>query len=302
MRKAAVEELFEIAKTDHRILFAASDISESVVAKFRDELPRQFFMEGIAEGHLIGMASGLAKEGNCVFVNTITSFLTRRCLEQIMVNVCLEGANVKLLGQGGGLVYGRHGPTHHANEDIALMRALPEMKVIAPCDVEQTRRAVKWAALNDGPVYIRLSKGNVPVVTAGLKLDEKKVVVFSEPKDVLFITTGSITQVVLEVAEQIPGAGVIGVPFLKPFPEEELMKWVGQVNRLVVLEEHSEVGGLFSCVSEAIVRRGRALPAVLSLSLPDAFLHKYGRQEELWREYGLDAETAYQQVRRWLDQ
>jgi transketolase len=303
MRNAAFSRLFELAKEDPRILFVASDISKETVEDFYREIPDQILMEGIAEGHMIGMASGLAREGSVVFVNTIASFLTRRALDQIYVNVCLDAVNVKLLAQGGGLVYGRHGPTHHANEDVALMRTLPRMKVLVPCDVEQTRQMVAWAAKEDGPVYIRLSKGNGPVVSLGQpEFSPERILRFRSPGKVLLVTMGTMTAVALELSKALAESCVLSFPVLKPFPTGELLRNLEGVNHLVVVEEHVESGGLTTCVCEALLKENvRPLPKLSSFHLGDRFIGGYGRQEELWAENGLDAASLLKKLKEELE-
>lgn len=287
MRKAAFKKVFEIASSDPRVLLAVSDVSKSIVEAFEKQIPEQLFVEGIAEGHLIGFAAGLARDGDIVFVNTIASFLGQRAFEQIAINLCLDRANVKLLAQGGGLVYGQQGPTHHALADVALMRTLPNMTVIVPCDTDQTERAIEYAHRTPGPVYVRLAKGSASIVTSGASLDPEKPVVFREPERVAVIGTGIMTQVAIEIANRIPGGGAIGIPFLKPFPHRELGKILETVRAVIVLEEHSEVGGLGSCVCETIVKHMRSKPEFRSYDLGDAFVRTYGKQEELLSLLGL---------------
>lgn len=301
MRKAALARLTELATTHRDVVLAVSDVGEEVVAGFRAAAPERLFVEGISEAHLVGMACGLALEGSVVFVNTIASFLNRRALDQITLGLCLEGANVKLLAQGGGLVYGQHGPTHHATDDIALMRALPGMTVLAPCDTEETRRAIDLAYARPGPVYIRLAKGSGPVISGtaistGTTLEIGRPVILREPGDTLLLAYGSAVPIALEAARRLPGAGVFSLPVLKPFPTEALVPWLDRVRLVVTVEEHSEIGGLASCICEAMVRHGNRQADFMSFALPDAFARDYGKQEVLLRRYGLDAETVAAKV------
>lgn len=298
MRKAAFQTVLELARKDPNILFAVSDVGAETVADFRREMGDRLFVEGIAEGHLIGMAAGLAHEGNTLFVNTIASFLSRRSFEQIALNVCLENANVKLLAQGGGLLYGRLGPTHHANEDLALLRTLPHMNVIVPFDVAQTRAAVRYAAQTPGPFYLRLGKGSVPVVSEGHPFELGKPVLFKTPQGgPLLIALGPLVHAALEASEAIPGAGVVGIHTVKPFSHGELVPLLDSVSTVATIEEHSEIGGLTSLVCETIARHAQTKPKLLSFTLGDEFLHSYGKQEELLKVRGLDAATLVQALR-----
>ena len=296
MRNAAFSEVVDSALSDPRIIFVASDISEESVARFRKEVPQQILMEGIAEAHLIGMSSGLAKEGNIVFVNTISAFLTKRCFEQIEINVCLENANVKMLSQGGGIIYSGQGPSHHALNDLALMRSLPNMTVLTPCDVAQVRECVQFAVKHQGPVYIRLGKGSEKVVSTKFPFDFGKPIVFKQPGDTVFISFGTMVTTALEVSERILGSGVVGIHTIKPFCHFELAKIIDEVSRVIIIEEHFETGGLSSCVAETIAKYCRKKPKFMNFSLNDSFVRQYGTHDELLKLHGLDSESIYQQV------
>src|SRR3989338_146818 len=132
MRKVAINMILELAKKNDTVFFIGSDLSDDILKQFKKEMPGRFFMEGINEANIIGMAAGLALEGKTVYVNTISTFITRRCFEQIVIDLCLHNLPVRLIGNGGGLVYAPLGPTHETIEDIAIMRAIPNMTVIAP--------------------------------------------------------------------------------------------------------------------------------------------------------------------------
>ena len=136
MRKTALDFIFELAKLNKKVLFIGSDLSPEVLRAMKEERPERFFMEGISEQHIIGMAAGLAMEGFIPYINTIATFLTRRCYEQIFLDLCLQDLPVRLIASGGGAVYAPLGPTHLAIEDIAIMRAIPNMTIVAPCDAD----------------------------------------------------------------------------------------------------------------------------------------------------------------------
>ena len=165
MRKTCLDMVYELAKKDERVFFIGSDLGVGTLNSFKREMPTRFFMEGVSEANMIGMAAGLAMEGKIVYVNTIATFLTRRCFEQIVLDLCLHDVNVRLIGNGGGLVYAPLGPTHLAIEDIALFRALPNMTIVAPADADEMRRLMPLTVDHKGPLYIRLAKGNDPIVT-----------------------------------------------------------------------------------------------------------------------------------------
>ena len=157
MRKTSLNTIHELAKEDERVIFIGSDLGAGVLDEFKANIPERFFMEGIAEQHIIGMAAGLAMDGFIPYVNTIATFLTRRCFEQIAVDLCLHDLPVRLIANGGGYVYAPLGPTHQAIEDISIMRSLPNMIVIAPCDAVEMKKIINATLDYPHPIYIRLS-------------------------------------------------------------------------------------------------------------------------------------------------
>ena len=165
MRRTSLDCIYELAQKDDRVLFIGSDLGSGVLEKMKQDLPDRWYMEGVAEQHIIGMAAGLAMEGFHPFVNTIATFLTRRCYDQIAVDVCMSNLNVRLYANGGGLVYAPLGPTHLAIDDIALMRVLPNMTVIAPADADEMGRAVRASEKHKGPIYFRVARGGDPLVS-----------------------------------------------------------------------------------------------------------------------------------------
>src|SRR6266705_2239124 len=140
MRKTSLDMVYELARKDKRVFFIGSDLGIGTLKQFKEEMPERFFMEGVSEANIVGMAAGLALEGKIVYINTIATFLTRRCFEQVALDLCLHKANVRLIANGGGVVYAPLGPTHEAIEDIAIFRALPNMTIIAPGDANEMRR------------------------------------------------------------------------------------------------------------------------------------------------------------------
>ena len=164
MRKTCLDMVYELAKRDDRVLFVGSDLAPDLLTQMKTEMPDRFFMEGIAEANVFGMSAGLAMEGYIPFVNTIGTFIYRRAFEQITVDICLHNLPVRMIGNGGGYVYAPLGPTHQATEDIACMRALPNMTVVAVCDAEEMRRFMDCSLDWPQPIYIRLGKGGEQIV------------------------------------------------------------------------------------------------------------------------------------------
>src|SRR5215468_2183908 len=164
MRQTCLNMVYDLAKRDERVVFVGSDLSPGLLADMKRDMPERWYMEGITEQNLIGMSAGLAKEGYIPYSNTIATFITRRCYEQVAVDLCLHDLPVRLIANGGGLVYAPLGPTHLAIEDIAILRTLPNMTVLAPSDAKEMRRAIPATLDVPGPLYIRLGKGGDPVI------------------------------------------------------------------------------------------------------------------------------------------
>lgn len=296
MRKTSLDCVYEMAKRDERVVFLGSDLGVGTLDEFRREIPRRFFMEGIAEQNLIGMAAGLAMDGFIPYVNTIATFLTRRCFEQVAVDLCLHNLPVRLIANGGGLVYAPLGPTHLAIEDMAILRALPNMAIVAPVDAEEMRRCMAATLDWPGPLYIRLAKGGDPVVSEarhGFALGQG--ILMREPGRVLLVSTGVMTTRALAAAELLAergvAAGVLHLHTVKPLDETRLLSLAREVETVVSIEEHVLAGGLGSAIAELFMDRlAEASPRLLRLGLPDRFPEKYGSQDDLLRHFGLTAE------------
>ncbi len=307
MRKACLDAVYELAKQDERVVFIGSDLGAGTLDRFREEMPDRFFMEGVAEQNVIGMAAGLALEGFIPFVNTIATFLTRRCFEQLAVDLCLHELPVRLIANGGGLVYAPLGPTHLAIEDIAILRALPGMTVVAPADADEVRRLVPETLALKGPLYIRLAKGSDPVISRpehGFAVG--RAVLMRKPGRYLLIGTGVTTARALAAAEVLAGegiaCGVLHMHTLKPLDRDRIIALAGVVEGIVTLEEHTLVGGLGSAVAETLSDRLSARgPVLMRLGIPDVFPQHYGSQDDLLALFGLDAEAVAAKVRE-LDQ
>src|SRR6266567_6972124 len=209
MRKTSLDMVYELAREDKRIIFIGSDLGIGTLKQFKAEMPDRFLMEGVSEANIVGVAAGLALEGKIVYVNTIATFLTRRCFEQVALDLCLHNVNVRLIANGGGVVYAPLGPTHEAIEDIAIMRALPNMTVVAPADAVEMNRFMKVSVDHPGPIYIRVAKGHDPVVTSESgPFVIGEAVPMRDGEEVLLATTGVGLQICLAAAEKLAGQGV----------------------------------------------------------------------------------------------
>ncbi len=303
MRKRSLDVVYRLAKKNKDVVFIGSDLGVGVMDKFRQELPGQFFMEGISEQHILGMAAGMAMSGKIVYINTIATFITRRCFEQSVIDLGLSKTRVRLLGSGGGLVYAPLGPTHLAIEDIAIMRAIPNMTVIAPCDAEEMERAMLASETHEGPIYVRIAKGGDPVVSRPeLGFEIGKAAVYREPGDVLFVTTGVMLNTAMQAAALLEreglSCGILHMHTIKPFDRQGLLSAAAKARAVLSLEEHTIVGGLGSAVAEALAETSfQRTPAFKRFGIPDLFPDEYGSQNSLMTKFGLGAENIAAQAR-----
>lgn len=306
MRKTCLDMVYQLAKKDDRIFFIGSDLGIGTLQQFKEEMPDRFFMEGVSEANIIGIAAGLALEGNIPYVNTIATFLTRRCFEQIVLDLCLHNVNVRLIGNGGGLVYAPLGPTHLAIEDVAILRALPNMTIVAPADADEMRRLMPLTVEHKGPIYIRLAKGDDPIVTTDdVPFEIGKAIPMREGCDTLIVTTGITLKIALDAAaslsEQGLQAAVLHVPTIKPLDADAILRYAAEVPVIVTIEEHTVVGGLGSAVAE-IVAEASFNPAkrFKRIGIPDVFPDEYGSQDSLMARYGITVEMIISVIKQLL--
>ena len=297
MRKMALDCVYKLSKLDDRVIFVGSDLGPGVLDKMKTEFPDRFFMEGVSEQYIVGMAAGLAMEGFIPYVNTIATFLTRRCYEQVAVDLCIHDLPVRLIANGGGGVYAPLGPTHLAIEDIAIMRALPNMAVVAPCDADEMNRLMMSTLEWPHPIYIRLGKGGDKIVSEeknGFELG--KSIKMRTGIDGLFITTGVMTQLALETADILKkdgvDVGVLLVHTIKPFDHAGVIAAMKDVRAVVTVEEHIVNGGLGSAVLESCSELNpELLPKISRIGIPDKFATEYGSQNSLLKHWGITSST-----------
>src|SRR5580704_9157128 len=249
MRKRSLDMVHTLARRDERVVFIGSDLSPNLLGEMKKEFPSRYYMEGIAEANVIGMAAGMAMDGFIPYVNTIATFITRRCYEQVAVDLCLHDLPVRLIGNGGGYVYAPLGPTHEAIEDIAIMRALPNMTVVAPADAEEMKRFMAVTPEWPHPIYIRLAKGGDEVVTTperGFAIG--KAILLREAaggnrNPVLLVGTGVATTQALHAAKLLTDDGiachVLHMPTVKPLDVAALAKLARCAALVVTVEEHT---------------------------------------------------------------
>ncbi len=294
MRKRCIDMVHELAKKDERVVFVGSDLSPGLLSGMQKEFPERYFMEGIAEQNIIGMAAGLAMRGFIPYVNTIATFLTRRCYEQLAVDACMHKLPLRLIANGGGLVYAPLGPTHLAIEDIAIMRALPNMTVFCASDAEEMQRFMLETLDWPEPIYIRLSKGGDKVVSKpenGFKIGKAILLKDAPQAPVLLISTGISTNQCLIAAEQLEAQGiharVLHMHTIKPADTEAVLYYASQAKLVCTVEEHVLMGGLGSLVGEIFADNDVRHAPLVRLGINDQFAKHYGSQDDLMRTYGI---------------
>ena len=302
MRKTSLNQIYELAKVNDKIIFLGSDLGPNVLSQMKAEFSNRFFMEGISEQHIIGMAAGMALEGYLPYVNTISTFLTRRSFEQLAIDICLHNLPVCLIGNGGGSVYAPLGPTHIAIEDIAILRSLPNMTIIAPCDANEMIRVIKATANYGKPVYIRLAKGGEEIVSKEhIPFQIGKGVILKNIVKNTFITTGVMTQLALKVCKKLEQngipCGVLHLHTIKPLDKEILKNNLPNLHSIVTVEEHKKEGGLGSSILEFCNEHmPEQCSKIKRIGIPDAFPEEYGRQESLLDYWDINENNLYNQI------
>ena len=271
---------------------------------FAQAYPERFFQMGMAEQLLLAAAGGMAKTGLTPFATSYAVFATRRAYDFIHQVICEENLNVKICGALPGLTTG-YGPSHQATDDIAMMRAIPGLTIVDPCDALDIEQAVPAIAAYTGPVYLRLLRGNVPLVLDeyDYQFELGKAKLLREGREVLIIASGMMTMRALEVAGQLQkdsiGVSVLHVPTIKPLDEETILREVKRADRLVVVaENHSVIGGLGESIASLLLRT-RLAPKFLSIALPDAFLDA-GALPTLHDRYGISTESMSHRIKNEL--
>jgi len=280
LRTAFIETLTQLAKKDDTVFLITPDMGYSVLEKFRDEFPNQFLNSGIAEQNTISVAAGLASSGYTVFVYSIIPFVTMRCFEQVRLDLAYNNTNVKLVGIGAGLTYGSLGASHHAIEDIAIMRSIPNMTVLCPGDPIETRELVKRSYEKNGPVYIRLGKnGEANIHDANTRIEIGKSIEITQGTDFALITTSNTLELGKQWTDEWKNenlsVSLISMPSIKPFDNSKINELLSKQIPIMTLEEHNLIGGLGSAVAEIIATSGKSIP-FKRIGIPDVFSHSVG--------------------------
>ncbi|MFC1491395.1 transketolase family protein [Nitrospinota bacterium] len=301
MRTAFARTLEEMAERDIRINLIVGDLGFGVFESFAGRFPDQFLNVGVAEQNMTGVAAGLALSGKVVFTYSIGNFPTLRCLEQIRNDVCYHKANVNIVAVGGGLAYGSLGSSHHATEDLAIMRALPEMTVVAPGDPVEVECATRAVAERAGPCYFRLGRaGEASVHEAGVSYRFGKAIRVREGDDLTLISTGGVLPAALAAANRLEAEGIrarlLSMHTVKPLDTEEVLSAARETRAVVTIEEHSTTGGLGSAVAETLAEAGGPGVPFKRLGLPPSFVSHVGDQDYLREMYGLTEEGILREL------
>jgi len=295
MRNAFIKVLEEEAAKNKNIYFLTGDLGYSVIEKFQERFPNQFLNVGVAEQNLAGVAAGIASTGKIVFMYSIGNFSTLRCLEQIRNDICYHNLNVKVVAVGGGFQYGALAFTHHATEDLAIMRALPNMTVVAPGDRIEASLATRAVIKHRGPCYLRLSAEN-ELYKKPPKFKIGKVVTARNGRDVTIVSIGSMLKTALDAAEILNynkiKARVLSMHTLKPLDEKAILKAAKETKGIVTIEEHTLLGGLASAVSEVLAKNLNGKIRFKSIGVPGIFSKKIGNRDFLRKVFGLTPEKV----------
>ncbi len=301
MRNAFADEIVKIAKDDERFLLLVGDIGNRLFNPYKEQFLDRFFNCGIAETNMLSVAAGLALEGHRPVAYTITPFITTRCIEQIRVDICYHKAPVVIVGVGAGLSYANNGPTHHSLEDIALLRALPDMCVLCPADAIEVREALREAVNYNGPVYLRLGKKNEPVIhKEPFNFSIGQPLTIQNGSDICILSTGNILPVALDAAKTLTNKGISvhveSVHTVKPRNEDFLSKIFASYSHVVTIEEHGKIGGFGASVAEWLCEQRDVKGRLCILGTPDKFLHKAGSQDFARDVFGLSPEKVVKSI------
>jgi transketolase len=285
LRGTFFKTLMELAESDDRIYLLVADIGFGVVEPFADKFPGRFLNVGVAEQNLTGVAAGIAMTGKIVFTYSIANFPTLRCFEQIRNDVCYHKANVKIVSVGGGYSYGPLGMTHHATEDIAVLRALPAMTVVAPGDPVEVRAATRAVVEHQGPCYMRLGRAGEPILhDSAVTFQLGKAIQVRDGDAITIISTGALLQNVIRAADMLAARGiqarVLSMHTVKPLDDDAVLAAARETRAVVTVEEHSVIGGLGGAVAECLAESGKSVP-FKRIGLPSAFSAHIGSQEYL---------------------
>ncbi len=305
MRDAFTRALMREAANDSRLMLVTGDLGFGVLRPFWETYPEQFVNAGIAEQSMTGLAAGLAKTNRTVLTYSIGNFPTLRCLEQIRNDCAYHGLNVKIVCVGGGFVYGSLGMSHHATEDMAVMRALPGVTVFTPGDPAEVEAVVPAMLRTPGTCYLRLGRGGEPTVHASPVTDWSmpKALTLRKGSDIALLSAGGILTQTNAAADLLSAQGifaeVVSFPVIKPIDKDKITELTRRFRHVVTVEEHSIVGGFGSAVCEAAAETGNAC-RIHRIGMEDTYSTIVGTQQYLREQYRMDAAAIAERSMRWL--
>jgi transketolase len=303
MRDAFLDKLTKLAAADKDIVLLTADLGFGVFEDFESRFPGQYFNVGVAEQNMTGLAAGLALEGKKVITYSIGNFPTLRCLEQIRNDACYHDLNITIVASGGGFSYGSLGMSHHATEDIAILRALPAMSVVAPGTAWEAGEATEALVNLDGVGYLRLDK-TVANGSSASSFSLGRSIRYKEGKDVTLLVTGGILRDVIQAAELLQelgiDAGVVSMHSIKPIDKDAIIAASNETGGIVTIEEHNINGGLGGAVAEVCMDGGVAPKAFLRIGLGDQYSSIVGSQDYLRAYYQMDATAIVERVQKLL--
>lgn len=301
MRDTFVRTLVECAKEDKNIELITGDLGFGVLKPFWEQCPDQFTNAGIAEQNMTGVAAGMALTGKNVFTYSIGNFPTLRCIEQIRNDCAYHNANVKVVCIGGGFVYGSLGMSHQATEDLAMLRALPDVVVLAPADLVEAEECTKALAKYQGTAYLRLGRGGEKRIHEKIENYQiGKAIKVCEGEKVAIFSTGAIFEEVTAAKEVLNEKGVNPMiytfPTVKPIDKETIEKVAQEVDLIVTCEEHNVIGGFGSAVAEVMAEMKQKQATLLRSGLNDEYSIRVGNQKYLRGQYGIDAPAIVERI------
>ncbi len=306
MRTAFLKTIEELAGDDSSINLVVGDLGFTVIEPFREKYPNQFLNAGVAEQNMAGLACGMALEGKKVFIYSIANFPTLRCIEQIRNDGCYHEANLKIVSVGGGFSYGALGSSHHATEDLAVLRSLPNMVVLAPGDPVEVEHATRATVEHNGPCYLRLGKAGEPIVHEG-KIDFQlgKALKVRDGEDLTIASTGSMLYTSSLVCDELEKLGIstrlLSYHTLKPLDGNAILNAARETRAILSVEEHSVIGGLGGALAEVLAQdpSPNKVPFKI-IGIPDRFTRDVGSQDYLKKINGLTVEDITTQAQEIL--
>lgn len=300
MRNKTIQTIKKHAKNNKNIILLAADLGFNVLEPFQEEFPNRFFNCGIAEQNLMGVAAGLAKEDKQVFLYSINNFLTARCLEQVRNDCALNHLNVNILCVGGGLTYGTAAMSHHGTEDIAIMRALPNVIVATPCDKLEAECIIDSIIDINETCYIRLERANgVDIHNEINNFEFGKAIKIKDGNDIVIFAVGSIINEAIKASEELSKQGlsiaIYSFPTVKPLDEELIKECAQKFKLIVTLEEHNICGGFGSAVSE-VLSQYKHDSVQLIIGIDDTYSYEIGSQEYLRKYYKIDSNSIQEKI------